>query len=170
MKRLRPSLLLLASSHRLPATKGTELVSREGTRPQPTLTARQHFEERTGREPRGRDTWAEKAKDLVPLRHPKGQAAENWGPAPPQHGVQGNVQAGRRVASLRRMSERVLLGDDAGPQSVTQEQPGTSSQAEDELTGYRGTPQPLPLGPGVAVCTGTMVGPAHRDMGSHPSI
>lgn len=39
--------------------------------------ALQHFEERTGREPRGRDTWAEKAKDPKPLRHPKEQAAEN---------------------------------------------------------------------------------------------
>lgn len=51
-----------------------------------------------------------------------------------------------------------------------QEQPGTSSQAEDELTGFRRMPQTLPLGPGVAACTGTMVGPAHRDMGSHLSI
>lgn len=86
IKRLRSSLLPLAPSHRLPHTEGSELVARErkvGLLDQSTLTALQHHQVRAGRESRGRGTWARKAKDPVALGDPKGQAAENWGPAPP---------------------------------------------------------------------------------------
>lgn len=52
-----------------------------------------------------------------------------------------------------------------------QEQPGMSSQAEDELTGWRGMSPIPPIGAwSTATCTGNMVGPAPGDTGSHRSI
>lgn len=154
MKRLRPSLRPLASYYRLPATKGSELVTREGM-----MRLLDRWSSGTGQEGNERGTRAQKAKEAVTLRDPKGQAAlpQTWLSSEPEP---------RALIPTGRAGH--CGGDEVGKGLLAGGSPASPAcwQTPSPQAGGQMSPTPPP-GPRAV---GNIVGPAHGGNGSHVSI